>query len=94
MAEPTEHLVGILESISDGFISMDNQLVVNYFNRAAEKLLGRGKKDVLNKYFFDAFPEARGSIFEEKYTDDIVVRLMIGGFGVMLLVSAYKIMGD
>jgi PAS domain S-box-containing protein len=58
----------ILKSISDGFMTLDNDLVVTYFNRAAEHLLGSKKEDVLGRNLFNAFPEARGSIFEEKYS--------------------------
>ncbi len=58
----------ILGSISDGFFTFDNNLRVTYFNQAAEKLLGCKGEDVIGKKLFDAFPEARGSIFEEKYT--------------------------
>jgi PAS domain S-box-containing protein len=58
----------IIESISDGFFILDNDLIVKYFNNAAEKLLGRKREDVLNRKLFQTFPEAKGSIFEEKYT--------------------------
>ncbi|MHA1219938.1 MAG: PAS domain S-box protein [Candidatus Heimdallarchaeaceae archaeon] len=62
------NLSDIIESISDGFFVLDNNLVVSYFNNASEKLLGRKREDVLGHQLFEAFPEAKGSIFEEKYT--------------------------
>lgn len=71
MSLSKDQFVDILESISDGFISMDNQFVVIYFNKAAEKMLGRNREEVLTKNLFDAFPEAKGSLFEEKYTEAI-----------------------
>jgi PAS domain S-box-containing protein len=58
----------ILRSISDGFLTLDNDLVLTYFSQAAENLLGRKQEDVLGRNLFDAFPQARGSIFEEKYS--------------------------
>jgi PAS domain S-box-containing protein len=58
----------ILGSISDGFFTLDDATVVTYFNRAAEQLLGRKAEDVVGRKLFDAFPETRGSIFEEKFT--------------------------
>jgi len=61
-------LTDILESISDGFFAMDHNLVLTYFNRAAEELLGNRRRDVLGRHLLDAFPEARGSIFEANYT--------------------------
>ncbi len=57
----------ILESISDAFFSLDNQLVVLYFNQAAERMLHRNRQEVVGKPLFEVFPEAKGSIFEEKY---------------------------
>ena len=69
MSLSKEQCVDIIESISDGFISMDNKLVVLYFNNAAEKMLGRHRLDVIGKNLFDAFPEAKGSLFEKKYSE-------------------------
>jgi len=58
----------ILESISDAFFSLDENMVVTYYNAAAEATLGRNQAEVLGRRLFDAFPEARGSVFEERYT--------------------------
>ena len=63
-----ERIGNILESISDGFFALDDDMVVTYFNTAAEKLLGRKSADVLGRRLFEAFLEAKGSIFEEQYT--------------------------
>ena len=59
MSLSNEQVFDILESISDGFISMDNQLVVIYFNKTAEEMLGRKREEVLGKNLFEAFPEAK-----------------------------------
>jgi PAS domain S-box-containing protein len=67
LRESNERVINILESISDGFFALDNQLVVTYFNQAAERLLGRKSEEVLNRNLFEAFPEAKGSTFEEQY---------------------------
>ena len=58
----------ILESISDGFFILDNDLSIGHFNPAAESMLGRKASEVLGHNLFEAFPESKGSIFEEKYT--------------------------
>jgi len=71
MSLSKDQFVDILESMSDGFISMDKQLVVIYFNKAAEKMLGRSREEVLGKNLFEAFPEAKGSLFEEKYKEAV-----------------------
>ncbi|MFW6327216.1 MAG: PAS domain S-box protein, partial [Bacteroidota bacterium] len=65
--ESNKKLNEILESISDGFFTLDNNLVVDYFNNAAEKLLNTPREEVLNKKLFDTFKVARGSVFEKKY---------------------------
>jgi len=56
----------VLASIGDACFSLDDDLVVTYLNPAAERLLGRPADDVLGRQLLEAFPEARGSIFEEK----------------------------
>lgn len=61
------HPQQILESISDAFFALDNHLTITYFNKAAEQMLQRRREEVLGKPLFEVFPEARGSIFEEKY---------------------------
>jgi PAS domain S-box-containing protein len=58
----------ILDSISDAFFTLTNHMVVTRFNKEAELALGKNKEDVIGRRLFDAFPEARGSIFEEKYS--------------------------
>lgn len=62
-----DRLRNILDSISDGFFVLDNHFVVTYYNAAAERLLDRPANEVIGRPIFDAFPEARGSVFEENY---------------------------
>ena len=63
-----EQLNLVLESINDGFFVLETKdLKVKYFNKVAEKLLGRKAEDVLNKPLFEAFPEATNSVFETNY---------------------------
>jgi diguanylate cyclase (GGDEF)-like protein/PAS domain S-box-containing protein len=68
MEESHRRLTEVLESISDGFFTLEgNNLKVTYFNTAAERLLGRKGEELLGRNFVEAFPEAKGTIFEEKY---------------------------
>lgn len=60
-------LVDILESIHDGFFTLDEHLIVTYFNKMAEDLLGKKRSQVLGLNLFESFPEGKGSVFEEKY---------------------------
>ncbi len=57
-----------LDLVSDGVILMDAELRVLYFNATAERLLGRERVQIIGRNLFEAFPEARGSIFEQHYT--------------------------
>ncbi len=59
----------IVESIHDAFFALDEDFRITYFNHIAEELLHRKKEEVLGKHLFDeAFPQAKGSIFEKQYT--------------------------
>lgn len=69
LKEAHARTTAILNSISDSFFTLDRNLVVTYYNRAAEKTLGRKAEEVLGKKLFDVFPETRGSIFAAKYTE-------------------------
>lgn len=57
----------LLNSVSDAFMAMGANLVVTFFNDAAETMRGRKREEILGKPLFDSFPEARGSIFEINY---------------------------
>ena len=61
----------LLGSISDGFYSLDREMVITYFNAAAGRLLGREADEVVGRHLFDAFPEAQGSVFEEKFIESL-----------------------
>lgn len=61
----------ILESIADGFITLDNDWRITFLNQRGEEILrplGRGgREDLLGQVFWDTFPETRGTVFEETY---------------------------
>ncbi len=62
-----QRLEDILGSINDGFFTLSPDLEVTYFNAAAERLLNRKLSEVLGRSLFEAFPEAKDSVFAEKY---------------------------
>lgn len=67
----TQDLAQVLGGISDAFFTMDEDLVVTYFNPAAERMLQRPAGEVVGKYLFDTFPEARGTVSDEKYHEAV-----------------------
>ena len=63
----SERTTSILESVNDAVLSLDGNLAITYFNPVAERIFERKRAEVLGKSLFDAFPEVKGSIFDEKY---------------------------
>jgi len=70
-------MLDMLESISDGFFSLNSEMIVTYFNAAAGRLLGRKSWEVLGHNFHKAFPEFTGSIFEEKFTKGVKEKVFV-----------------
>jgi PAS domain S-box-containing protein len=54
-------LSDILESISDAFFALDAQGRFTYVNRKAERLWGRGRRELLGQRIWEAFPGAVGA---------------------------------
>jgi PAS domain S-box-containing protein len=67
LRQANNELTGILSSISDGFFALNTDMVVTYFNKAAEQLLNVKAENIVGRNLLDYFPEARGTIFEENY---------------------------
>ncbi|MBU1154222.1 MAG: PAS domain S-box protein, partial [Proteobacteria bacterium] len=61
----------VLDGISDGFFTLDHNMVFTHFNATAERLLKRRAQEVLGLSFADAFPEAAGSVLERRYRQAI-----------------------
>ncbi|MDX2216672.1 MAG: GAF domain-containing protein [Oculatellaceae cyanobacterium bins.114] len=59
--------ISILESITDGFFALDHNWCCTYLNPQAEPLLQRSKAELLNKNFWEVFPEAVNSSFYREY---------------------------
>ncbi len=89
LRKSTEKNLEILESISDAFFSLDDDMVVKYFNHAAERMLNRKASEVIGRRLFDAFPEARGSVFEENYSECIRSKTALS-FEAELAVAPYE----
>ena len=57
----------ILESIGDGFFTVNNDWVVTYWNNKAEQILQRPKYDIIGHNLWAKFPDAVDSLFYKKY---------------------------
>ena len=60
-------LTDILENTTDGFFALDYAWRFTYVNREAEALFGRSRKELLGGELWQAFPELRGTAFEQNY---------------------------
>jgi len=57
----------ILESITDGFISLDREWCYTYVNDSACRLLRHTREDLLGRRAFDTFPEASRARFHAEF---------------------------
>ncbi len=64
----------ILESIGDAFFAVDENWTVTYWNKEAEKMLVRSKKEIVDHNFWDAFPEWRNSELYQKFHQAVGTR--------------------
>ncbi|MCA1770787.1 MAG: EAL domain-containing protein [Halomonas sp.] len=62
-----QRLTTTLESITDGFFTLDGDWRFSYVNREAERLLQREPGSLLGCNVWEAFPEAVGTSFETEY---------------------------
>lgn len=68
-AVQTDHarLSAILESIGDGFFSVDTTWRYAYVNARAEALVGKGRDELLGTTIWEAFPQLRGSVWDREF---------------------------
>jgi len=67
-AEAAQHQVSqILERITDGFASFDNQWYYTYVNQEAARLVQKKPEELIGKNVWEEFPEAVGSRFYQEY---------------------------
>lgn len=67
-------LAGILEGVSDAFLALDETLAITFVNRAAERLLDRGRDVLLGRPLLEVYPEAAGTVLEDRCRAAIAAR--------------------
>lgn len=65
--ELTERLTTTLESIGDGFFTLDQAWCFTYVNARAEAMLQRPRAELLGFNVWERFPDAVGSVFQTEY---------------------------
>jgi PAS domain S-box-containing protein len=59
-------LESVLSAIGDGFVTVDRNWCFTFVNRRAARLTGHEPEELMGHDLWEAFPEARGSVFERK----------------------------
>jgi PAS domain S-box-containing protein len=65
----TARLATTLETVSDSMFTLDEQWRFTYLNRAAEDQFRHSRESLLGKVFWEALPDAIGTISEESYRE-------------------------
>ncbi len=63
----SRRLTDTLESITDGFFTLDKDWRFSYLNAEAERLLNRNRGELLGRVVWSEFPEAVGSSYQHHY---------------------------
>lgn len=72
-----EKLSQTLESITDGFFTLDRDWRFTYINAEAEKLLSRSRSNLLGHSVWETHPEAVGSTFEREYRKAVATQTTV-----------------
>lgn len=67
LVEFNNRITTILESITDGFFSVNTEWTVTYWNKEAERLLGTKPQDIVGKNLWDVYREAIPLKFYDEY---------------------------
>jgi PAS domain S-box-containing protein len=62
-----QRITDILESITDGFYTLDRQWRFAYINSQAETTLQRSRQELLGRSLWEVVPASQGTIFEQHY---------------------------
>lgn len=59
--QQTDQISGLLETMRDGFIALDESLCYTYVNKQVLKMMGRNLESLIGKHIWDVYPEAIGT---------------------------------
>ncbi|HBG71581.1 MAG: hypothetical protein A2W93_08065 [Bacteroidetes bacterium GWF2_43_63] len=62
-----DHLVDVLESMSDAFVSIDTDWFYTYVNQKAGEIFGKDPQWLTGKHIWTVFPEGVGQPFQKNY---------------------------
>jgi PAS domain S-box-containing protein len=65
--ELAARLQSTLDSITDAFLTVDSDFRILFLNRAAQRVLDHDAAQLIGRNLWEAFPDARGTVFEQQY---------------------------
>jgi PAS domain S-box-containing protein len=65
---PSQHILTLIDSLTEGIFVLDKKWRYSYLNRLAEELVGRPREELLGKHVWKLFPEA---IYTVMYTESL-----------------------
>jgi len=74
--ETSDRLASIFESTTDGIALMDRNWRFTYLNRRANDIVAPGR-DVTGMPYLELFPDAAGSVFEQRYAEAMNERRVV-----------------
>jgi two-component system CheB/CheR fusion protein len=77
LRESGQRMNTILESISEAYFSVDDQLNITYINPAAERIFNRKLTAVLGKPLVKEFPEIHGTVLEQKCQAAVIAKIPV-----------------
>lgn len=84
-----------LESMTDGFFTLDRNWCFRFINSEFERIFGVTRQQLLGRYVWDCFPEARNTHFQRNYEEAVCSGKatsfieFLGGYDKWLRVKAY-----
>ena len=67
----------ILESIGDAFFAVDKNFIITYWNKQAEKMLGKSVTETVGHNLWDIFPESIDSLSGKNYSRSLQTNAII-----------------
>lgn len=77
LIESKQQVSKILESITDGFYTVDYQWRFTYFNQKAEQILQKTRAELLGQNLWESFPEMIGTTLEREYRKAITQQVTV-----------------
>jgi PAS domain S-box-containing protein len=72
-----ERISTVLESVTDGFVALDQNWRLTYVNYAVLEQVGRRREELLGRNLWELYPEALETIFEREYRRAMAERVPV-----------------